>query len=99
VLEFAKVGASSCPFDPAASICSAAAEIDYQTILAECHTLEIGWYAWEWGPGNDFNDPLCAVMDMTPDRLFAHLKAGWAEEVATSSPHSTKNTSITASIF
>lgn len=97
--EFSKFGGSPCPFDPAVSICSAAAEVDYQTILAECHTLEIGWYAWEWGPGNDFNDPLCAVMDMTPDRLFAHLKTGWAEEVATSSPHSIKNTSITASVF
>src|SRR5207344_1111158 len=39
--EFSKFGASACPFDPAASICSAAAEIDYQTILAECHTQEI----------------------------------------------------------
>jgi mannan endo-1,4-beta-mannosidase len=77
------------------SICSPGGEIDYQTILEECHKHEIGWYAWEWGPGNDFNDPLCAVMDMTPDRLFNNIKPGWATEVAISSPYSIKNTSVT----
>ena len=75
--------------------CSANGEIDYKTIIEVCHQNEIGWYAWEWGPGNNFNDPLCAVMDMTPDRLFANLKPGWAEEVAISSPFSIKNTSVT----
>jgi hypothetical protein len=34
-------------------------------------------------------------MDMTPDGRFAHLKPGWAEEVAISSPYSIKRTSIT----
>ena len=77
------------------SICSPNGEIDYKTIIEECDKHEIGWYAWEWGPGNDFNDPLCAVMDMTPDRLFANLKPGWAEQVAISSPYSIKNTSVT----
>jgi mannan endo-1,4-beta-mannosidase len=93
--EFSKYGGFPCN-DPAASICSAAGEIDYQTILQVCNEHEIGWYAWEWGPGNGFNDPLCEVMDMTPDRLFRSLKAGWAEEVAISSPFSIRNTSITA---
>ena len=74
--------------------CSANGEIDYKTIIEVCHQNEIGWYAWEWGPGNNFNDPLCAVMDMTPDRLFANLKPGWAEEVVISSPFSIKNTSV-----
>ncbi len=77
------------------SMCSPNGEIDYKTIIEECDRHEIGWYTWEWGPGNDFNDPLCAVMDMTPDRLFANLKPGWAEEVAISSPYSIKNTSVT----
>jgi mannan endo-1,4-beta-mannosidase len=76
------------------SICSPDGEIDYKTIIEECHTHEIGWYAWEWGPGNGFEDPLCHVMDMTPNRLFNNLKPGWATEVATSSPHSIKNTSV-----
>jgi mannan endo-1,4-beta-mannosidase len=77
------------------SVCSANGEIDYKTIIEVCDQNEIGWYVWEWGPGNDFLDPLCAVMDMTPDRLFAHLKPEWAEEVAISSPHSIQNTSVT----
>jgi hypothetical protein len=34
-------------------------------------------------------------MDMTPDGLFANLKAGWAEEVAISSPYSIQNTAVT----
>ena len=77
------------------SICSPQGEIDYQTILEECHKHDIGWYAWEWGPGNAFTDSLCAVMDMTPDRLFSNLKPGWATDVAISSPYSIKNTSVT----
>lgn len=81
----------------AKSMCSPDGEIDYKTIIEVCHENEIGWYAWEWGPGNAFNDPLCIVMDMTPDRRFVNLKSGWAEEVATSSPYSIKNTSITPS--
>jgi mannan endo-1,4-beta-mannosidase len=92
--EFSAFGGFPCN-DPKASICSAGGEIDYRTILQVCDEHEIGWYAWEWGPGNGFNDPLCDVMDMTPDRLFVNLKAGWAEEVAISSPFSIRNTSIT----
>ena len=92
--EFSQYGGFPCS-DPAASICSPAAEIDYRTILAACHELQLGWYAWEWGPGNDFNDPLCAVMNMTPDRLFAHLKPGWAQEVALASPFGIQQTSVT----
>ncbi|MFE1744064.1 hypothetical protein [Coleofasciculus sp. H7-2] len=38
------------------SICSPEGEIDYKTILEECHKHDIGWYAWEWGPGNNFTD-------------------------------------------
>lgn len=77
------------------SVCSPDGRIDYKTIMEVCHQHEIGWYVWEWGPGNDFYDPLCVVMDMTPDRRFANLKPGWAEEVAISSPFSIKNTSVT----
>lgn len=46
------------------------------------------------GPGNGFSDPLCDVMDMTPARLFASLKSGWATEVATTGPFGIKNTSV-----
>ncbi|MFK0733150.1 MAG: cellulase family glycosylhydrolase [Gloeotrichia echinulata GP01] len=94
--EFSKFGAYPGEHK---SVCSPNGEIDYKTILKECHKHEIGWYAWEWGPGNDYNDPLCSVMDMTPDRLFKNLKPGWATEVAISSPYSIKNTSVTPPIM
>jgi mannan endo-1,4-beta-mannosidase len=90
--EYSRFGA----FNGNDSICAAGGEIDYKTILDQTQRLGIGWYAWEWGPGNGFNDPLCAVMDMTPDRRFANLKPGWAAEVATTSPFSIKNTSSPA---
>jgi mannan endo-1,4-beta-mannosidase len=86
--------------DLAASKCSAAGEIDYQTILSACHEHHIGWYVWEWGPGNSQGnppDPLCVVMDMTPDRHFAHLKPGWAHDVAIDSPFGILKTSVTPS--
>lgn len=92
--EFSKFGAWA---GKNASICSPAGEVDYQTILEECHKHEIGWYAWEWGPGNAKGtppDPLCAVMDMTSNSLFDSLKPGWATEVAIDSPYSIKNTSV-----
>ncbi|MBX2999417.1 MAG: cellulase family glycosylhydrolase [Caldilineaceae bacterium] len=93
--EFSKFGGWPCGQPQGTSVCSPSGEIDYRTILETCHQHEIGWYAWEWGPGNGYTDPLCAVMDMTPDGLFAHLKPGWAEEVAISSPYSIKNTAKT----
>lgn len=97
--EFSQYGGDpqSCNHPPA-NICGPEGEIDYQAILSVCHDNELGWYAWEWGPGNDQGDPpnpLCAVMDMTPDRLFANLKPGWATEVALTSPYSIQNTSVT----
>ncbi|MDO9014638.1 MAG: cellulase family glycosylhydrolase, partial [Polynucleobacter sp.] len=59
------------------SICSEFGEIDYTTILKVSDKLDIGWYAWEWGPGNDAEDPTCTVMDMTSDGSFDQLKVGW----------------------
>ena len=96
--EFSKYGGYPCDQPEGTSICGPSGEIDYQTILETCHTHEIGWYAWEWGPGNALGeppDPLCDKMDMTPDGQFAHLKPGWAEEVAISSPYGIKKTSVT----
>jgi len=87
--EFSQYGA----YVPGGSICSPAGQVDYQAVLAACHQHSIGWYAWEWGPGNAYFDPLCVVMDMTPDRMFTSLKPGWATDVAVTSPYSIKNTS------
>ena len=92
--EFSQVGAFS-QNNQRANKCGPTGKIDYQAILAACHELQLGWYAWEWGPGNGYNDPLCAVMDMTPDRLFANLKPGWAREVALDSPFGIRQTSVT----
>ncbi len=89
--EFASHGA----FNPGGSICAEGGRVEYKTILAEAQRHGLGWYAWEWGPGNANGnppDPLCAVMDMTRDRLFANLQPGWATEVATTDPNSIKNT-------
>jgi len=88
--EFSKYGA----FNPNGSICAEGGRTDYATILKVTNELQLGWYAWEWGPGNEFGDVGCAVMDMTTNGKFANLKSGWATEVATSSPYSIKNTSV-----
>jgi mannan endo-1,4-beta-mannosidase len=93
--EFSQFGDFPCGSPDGTSMCSGDGEIDYQIILSACDEREIGWYTWEWGPGNGFFDPLCAVMDMTPDQRFANLKPGWAREVALDSPFSIKNTSVT----
>ena len=92
--EFSQYGGYSVN-NPHANICGPTGEIDYQAIIAACHELQLGWYAWEWGPGNGYRNPPCAVMDMTPDRLFAHLKPGWAHEVAIASPFGIQQTSVT----
>jgi mannan endo-1,4-beta-mannosidase len=93
--EFSKFGAYT---GLGKSVCTTDGEVDYQAVIEVCDQNEIGWYAWEWGPGNEKGtppDPLCVVMNMTPDRLFANLEPGWPEEVAISSPYSIKNTSVT----
>jgi mannan endo-1,4-beta-mannosidase len=92
--EFSRYGA----YAGGASMCSDAGETDYRTILAECDRLGIGWYAWEWGPGNTGGgDPLCDVMDMTVDGTAATLKAGWATEVVVTSPYGIAATSVVPS--
>jgi mannan endo-1,4-beta-mannosidase len=82
--EVSKFGGYPCKHE-GASICGPDGEIEYQTVLQVCQEQQIGWFAWEWGPGNalgDPPDPLCTAMDMTTDGLFAHIQPGWAEEVA-----------------
>jgi mannan endo-1,4-beta-mannosidase len=63
------------------SICAPAGEVDYKTVLHATHAYGIGWYAWEWGPGNGYNDPKCAIMDMTTNNQLATLQPGWATDV------------------
>ena len=61
------------------SICAGAGEVDYASMLRATGEDGIGWYAWSWGPGNNYSDPLCVAMDMTDDRI--HVKMGWATDV------------------
>ncbi|MEI7541688.1 MAG: glycoside hydrolase family 3 C-terminal domain-containing protein [bacterium] len=68
--------------------------ICYQTIIAECQKAQIGWLAWEWGPGNMHGN----LMDMTKNNKYESLW-GWSKEVCVSSPYSIKNTSIKLDIF
>ncbi len=68
--------------------------ICYETIISECHKTEIGWLAWEWGPGNLHGN----LMDMTTNNKSETLW-GWAKEVCISSPYSIKNTAIRPDIF
>jgi hypothetical protein len=63
--------------------------INYKHIIAECQKNDIGWLAWEWGPGNSD----CTEMDMTTDSKFETLR-DWALEVAVSDQNSIKNTAV-----
>ncbi len=71
-------------------------ETDYNAIIKMCRENEIGWLAWEWGPGNEFADPTCDIMNMTMDSYFNTLKDTWAKVVAETSPYSIQNTSVTS---
>ncbi|MBI5647372.1 MAG: cellulase family glycosylhydrolase [Ignavibacteriae bacterium] len=68
-------------------------ETDYKAIAKACKDLDIGWLAWEWGPGNEFAHPSCDVMNMTLDGTYATLKAGWARDLALDLPGSIRQTS------
>ena len=70
--ELTKYGAGGNP----ATMCSTEGEINYQKIAQICQANEIGWMAWEWGPGNKFGGDGCEIMDMTIDSKFSTLK-GW----------------------
>lgn len=68
--------------------------IPYLAIIDECQKLEIGWYAWSWGPGNNPQ----TWLNMTRDGLFESLK-GWGKEVAVSDKNSIQNTSLKPASF
>lgn len=67
----------------------------YLTVLEKCHEHEIGWMAWEWGPGNEHGDSPCAAMNMTTDGKYATIQNGWAKTVAIDHRFSIKNTAVT----
>jgi mannan endo-1,4-beta-mannosidase len=77
--EFSKWGA----FNSNGSVCTGDGECAYQTIMTEASNRDIGWLAWEWGPGNKFGDntDLCVKLDMTTDGTFANKTTDWADDV------------------
>ena len=64
-------------------------EIPYRTIIEQAHLNEIGWFAWEWGPGNLD----CSSMDMTEDGTFDTLHA-WGLEIAITDPYSIQKVAV-----
>jgi mannan endo-1,4-beta-mannosidase len=75
--EFSEWGA----FNGDNTICVGNGRCDFATIMAEASARGFGWYAWEWGPGNEFGDSNCSKMNMTTNGTFASRQAGWATAV------------------
>lgn len=68
----------------------------WTAILPECAKHNVGWLAWEWGPGNakyDVNPPVPYYkMDITSDGKYESIKTGWASEAIAKVWYSMKNT-------
>ncbi len=75
--EFSQWGA----FNGDGSVCTGNGECDYGSIMTKASQHGFGWYAWEWGPGNEFGDENCSKMNMTTNGTFATRQAGWATDV------------------
>ncbi|MBK9249424.1 MAG: cellulase family glycosylhydrolase [Ignavibacteria bacterium] len=71
----------------------------WTAILPECAKHNVGWLAWEWGPGNakyDVNPPVPYYkMDITSDGKASSIKNGWAKESMMTNVYSIQNTSVT----
>lgn len=88
----------------ATATCGPQGAVDYQTLMAEAAKHQMGWLAWEWGPGNGFyeyNPPvLCPAMDMTTDGTYQSITAiaqndavrGWVRNVVLDSEYSISRT-------
>lgn len=90
-------------------ICSAMGAVNYQALITESSTRNIGWLLWEWGPGNGFYegyDPpvLCPQMDLTTDGTYNSIVAlnansinAWSKEAVITNSESLKNTAVKSS--
>jgi len=93
----------------ATATCGPGGAVDYQTLVVEASKHNMGWYVWEWGPGNgfyDYNPPvLCPSMDMTTDGTYQSIQAikqndavrGWIRDVVLDNPLSISKTSVKTS--
>ena len=92
--------------EPDTATCTEKGSIDYQTLLSEAAANNIGYLAWEWGPGNGFFQyvppVLCPAMDITTDGTYQSIvniapgskPRGWVRDVIIDSPFSIKNTAV-----
>lgn len=90
--ELSKAAATNLPFiigelagyggwpgegQPDYAACSDKGSVDYQTLLTEAASHDMGFYVWEWGPGNgyyDYNPPkLCPQLDATTDGTYQSI--------------------------
>jgi mannan endo-1,4-beta-mannosidase len=83
--------------------CSAEGEVDYASILNEAGQHNIGWFLWEWGPGNGYYnlDPvvLCPTIDISTNGTYASVQNiqpgapnAWAKDAVITGTYSLKNT-------
>jgi len=61
-------------------------KIPYKLIMEQCYKNQVGYLAWEWGPGNNPQ----TFLDMTTYGTFATLR-DWGLEVAITDTYSVKN--------
>ncbi|HEX6225604.1 MAG TPA: cellulase family glycosylhydrolase, partial [Chryseolinea sp.] len=92
--------------EPDTATCTEKGSIDYQTLLSEAAANNIGYLAWEWGPGNGFfnYEPpvLCPAMDLTTDGTYQSIVAiapgstprGWVRDVIIDSPYGIEKTAV-----
>jgi mannan endo-1,4-beta-mannosidase len=69
-------------------------ETPWQVVLDKCGEHNIGWFAWEWGPGNERVNSNCSIMNMTTNGNFATLQPGWATDVVIDHRYSIRKTSV-----
>ena len=62
------------------SVCDDKGEVDYPRFAKLCTKNKVGYMLWEWGPGNEFDNPACIKMNMTTDGTFAGLK-DWGKTI------------------
>lgn len=86
--------------------CSDKGSIDYETLLKEAAAHGMGYYVWEWGPGNgyyNYNPPkLCPELDMTTDGTYQSIlnipageaSRGWIRNITIDSQYSIQKTAL-----
>jgi len=89
--------------------CTEKGSIDYITLLKEAASHDMGYFVWEWGPGNGYYnyDPpkLCPELDITTDGTYQSILAipignatrGWIRDVVVDNSLSIKKTSVKTS--